>query len=533
MLLLTLLALPALADAFTFTLGAPPAQCSNLTLNWSGGTAPYELTVLPLGEISGPEIRTLLDTNTSSTSWSQPLVLPQGSTFVLVLSDATGYGTGGTSSVLTVGNGDSSCLPTTPSSSPFLFSMQPEVPGQCSSVQFSWDDGTPQGQAVISGVIPGGESFQLLAAAGGQQWTADVPQGTQIAFIVGDERGRGKGGSSDLMTVGGGSASCLNGNSPSSTQGPAAGQVSTAAPASSSSSSSSSPPSSSSGSGSGSGSDSSGSSTSSSSTLPPGSGGGTVTGSPIATGAGGSGQQGSSSGSSSSSSSSSHTGAIAGGVVGGVVALLLLLLLVFCLTRRRRRAARAREGQGEKLGRTDLLDPAPARGAAASSSGGRGRWYEQEAFVPPLTLAGAASSRGTPSSAYATEGPVSSRGRTGTATATVTGTDPSDAASPTTTGFPAGRPNTAGDAALAAAAAAADPKKRVPQGERGERRRTVNWVQHDDAGAVLPEPEPEPELEGPPPGIDIGEGAEQVTVDVPPSYEALQQGQGQGRGGPV
>ncbi|KZO94173.1 hypothetical protein CALVIDRAFT_600104 [Calocera viscosa TUFC12733] len=516
--LLGLLGLP-LARAFSFTLSSSPAQCSNLTLNWSGGTAPYEITLLPLGNLS-PEIRTLVDTNTSSTSWSEQLLFPQGSTFIIVLSDATGYGTGGTSLVQTVGGGDGSCLPTTPSTSPFLFSMQPLVPAQCGSLSFSWGSGT-QGQVVISAVIPGGESFTIPVTSGGgsQDWTADVSAGTAIAFIVGDATGRGKGGSSDLMTVGGGGSGCLTGSYPSSTQAPAAGAVSTggassssASSSASSSSTSSSPPSSSTSSSSSSSTSSSAAGTSGSggsgSTLPPGSGGGTVTGSPIATGAGGSGQQGSSSGS--STSSTSHAGAIAGGVVGGVAFLLLLLGLLICLLRRRRRAAKAEREKGD----TDLLDAPPS--SASGAAGQHGRWYQQEPFVPPTILPQAQSSRVTPSSANATEGPVSSGRRTGT--------DPSDPGSPTAprqlplpTGAAAPHQRdtsiTAGDAALAAAAAAHDPKKR-----QGEQRRSVNWVQHADAGAVPQEP-----------GIaEDGQGGT-VTVDVPPSYETLLGRSEQGR----
>ncbi|EJU02416.1 hypothetical protein DACRYDRAFT_22062, partial [Dacryopinax primogenitus] len=147
------------------------------------------------------------------------------------------------------------------------------------------------------------------------------------------------------MTVGGGDSGCMNSNSPSTTQGPAAGALTT---------------------------------------FPPGSGGGTVIGSPLATGQGGSGQRGN------TATSTSHVGPIVGGVVGGVLGLLVLAVLGFILFR-----LTAKEEKEERE-KPDLLEPPPV-------SQVEGRWAREAPVLPPLALSTHPSA---PSTAGATEGPT-------------------------------------------------------------------------------------------------------------------------------
>ena len=155
------------------------------------------------------------------------LQFPQNSQFVAVMSDATGFGTGGTSTIYTVGSGPSDCLPSNPPKADFYMYFAQTTPSQCGSFGITWDSTNP---VHIYGIIPGGQSFDLGAPSSGTgfDWTTNVRQGTQMLFL-GVGQNNENGGSSDITTVGGGSSGCINAQSPSSTASPAAGGVSTIA----------------------------------------------------------------------------------------------------------------------------------------------------------------------------------------------------------------------------------------------------------------------------------------------------------------
>lgn len=145
-----------------------------------------------------------------------------------MMSDATGLGTGGTSELITVLDGDSSCLATSATNPDFYLYLTPNTsPAQCSSVEVGWEASNAQGPVRITAMLPGGESFALPVPSSGSSfdWTVDMRQGTDYLVVAGDSRGFGTGGSSSLMTVGAGSSGCINGSSPSSTMAPAAGGI--------------------------------------------------------------------------------------------------------------------------------------------------------------------------------------------------------------------------------------------------------------------------------------------------------------------
>lgn len=244
--LLALVALPAAAvHAFKFT--TPLVQCSNITMTWGTGVvAPYEVLLIPVGSIE-PETRTIINyqniipSSSSPRSFSFPLTLPAGSQFVAVLSDSKhGPGSGGTSSILTVlssSKNNTSCLSTTPSQPDFYIYLDPPTPSQCKPWNISW----PQSVAKLSptkdnaisvwAVVPGKTTFAVplpdpKPCKGGdnghknlecEAWTVDLKQGTEVLLVAGYEpgttrgagsnkkvilNGRGKGGSTDVSTVG-------------------------------------------------------------------------------------------------------------------------------------------------------------------------------------------------------------------------------------------------------------------------------------------------------------------------------------------
>ncbi|KAF8560298.1 hypothetical protein OG21DRAFT_1480124 [Imleria badia] len=147
-----------------------------------------------------------------------PIPFTKGAQFLLTMSDATGFGTGGTSELLTVGApvGSASCNTSDPAL-PFSFSL-PSSLEQCSAYVFNGYDGAIL-PVTITGFIPGGDVFFLNPPSTGTSftWVADVAAGTTVIFTMTDAQGH-SGGSSDTETVAlSNTASCLSANSPSST----------------------------------------------------------------------------------------------------------------------------------------------------------------------------------------------------------------------------------------------------------------------------------------------------------------------------
>jgi hypothetical protein len=251
MLWRALLLLPLISgiDAFSFSFSNKPTQCSNLTVTVNGGTPPYRLLMVPSGPLPGIEIRTIIDQQFNSSSFTlPPLAFPGESNFTAVMSDATGMsprnsktpseadpvaqtgiGTGGTSVITDVAvSGDSSCLATT-ETSPLFYLELPDNAAltQCGSLQVTFSD-TAQGQVTLIGIIPGGQSFSIPVANNARSVTWSpirVPAGTGVMLVAGDDRGLGTGGSAFIMIVKNGSSGCLRAGDPvySSTPAPYAG----------------------------------------------------------------------------------------------------------------------------------------------------------------------------------------------------------------------------------------------------------------------------------------------------------------------
>jgi len=299
--LLSLLFLPVFTRAFTFTLSEVPTQCAPLTVNWTGGVAPYEVTFLPLNGINTSTsywTDSVVDTNITGPSYMTSIRFPAGLTFIIVVSDATGFATGGTSQVYTVANGtDSSCLPPVAHPLQFFFELENNTRiVQCDQINFQIS-GAVSLPVTLRGIVPGGESWQYVTppylSSGNwppgwndkqMNWTLQLAAGTPVAFMIGDQTGPGSGGITQLLTVEQGtSSSCLSQGYFSTTPAPAAGAIETS-PASASASPTSTP--------------------------------------------------------SSSSGSTSHTGAIVGGVVGGLAGIVLLVAGVMFLMHRHNKRKR-------------------------------------------------------------------------------------------------------------------------------------------------------------------------------------------------
>ncbi|KAF8586522.1 hypothetical protein K439DRAFT_942318 [Ramaria rubella] len=205
--------------ALNFTV--PPTQCANTTVQWTGGSAPYQLLLVPTGELH-PEVR-VIETYTidSGNNFSFQLNYPGNSSFVAVMSDATGFGTGGTTPVTTVLPAASkSCLGTSQVAPEFFIFTDPPVPQTCSPMMISYtSDSHPPVDVFV--VIPGGTSSRIESGSPKNmsfEWTPTFSAGTQLLIVAGDTNGVGKGGSTDILTVASGnSTSCLPANTTSAT----------------------------------------------------------------------------------------------------------------------------------------------------------------------------------------------------------------------------------------------------------------------------------------------------------------------------
>ncbi|KAL0960026.1 hypothetical protein HGRIS_011674 [Hohenbuehelia grisea] len=328
-----------LASSYSFNIENTPAQCQNLSISitGSGGQAPYRALIVPFGPSTLPnniEVRRITEIpfGDGQTKVSFKLNYPENTQFVAVVSDGSGFGSGGTSVAATVlTSSDSSCFNSNQNVSPdfFLNIEPPNQIVQCAATRIWWDPATVRSQPSFFGVIPGGQSFAVpnstLSTVPNQgqgfNWTPSLRTGTTLILVGGDSRGAGTGGSV-LNTVSAGinpDGSCLNDSSPSSTPGsPAGGSYPT--------------------------------STNGAGTSGGGGGGG-----------------------------GSNTGAIVGGVIGGIVALAaLILVLIFW-----RRSQRKQRGAQTKERPVDLLQGDPEDDARGGQPGELPQYYQPEPFMVP------------------------------------------------------------------------------------------------------------------------------------------------------
>jgi len=207
------------ALSFSVTVGSAPTQCGSLNITWTGGQAPFKIMVTPAFDVPMTvDVPSSAFTNNKGVYQISPFPFYNQTRFVVTMSDATGFGTGGTSNLFTVGLpvGSASCGIYSPTLA-YTFSL-PSSLQQCSPYAFTQYDGAAL-PVTVTGLIPSGNSFTVQSPSSGTNfsWTADVATGTTIIFTMTDAQGR-SGGSSDTMNVAASNVNnCLNSASPSST----------------------------------------------------------------------------------------------------------------------------------------------------------------------------------------------------------------------------------------------------------------------------------------------------------------------------
>jgi len=242
-LIAALIQYPTAAHAYSWNYKNSPSQCGDTTIEITGtdGVPPYRALIIPYGPspLTNREVRMIMDVpfDEGATSVSFKLKYPSHSQLVAVVSDATGFGTGGTSVATQVQEtDDNSCYDAdTNSVLAWTFDISPRNQiTQCGDTRLLWyNKGDPVGTPQFYGVIPGGNSFNISGGpitdepglGTGFTWKANVRVGTTLMIVGGDDRNPGSAGSAFFLVANpsDGDGSCLDENSPSSTPGTPAG----------------------------------------------------------------------------------------------------------------------------------------------------------------------------------------------------------------------------------------------------------------------------------------------------------------------
>ncbi|KZT72811.1 hypothetical protein DAEQUDRAFT_762623 [Daedalea quercina L-15889] len=199
------------ASNFTFSYGNA-SQCEDFNISWTGGNAPYELTIVTTDVPKTYSIPSSSYSNGQG-SYQIQLALNASSQFVAVMSDASGFGSGGVSDMITVGSGSSSCDRSLQAAD-FTFQANSAL-NQCRYFAFTDYTGATQ-PVTITGVIPGGETFILTATSDEVDWQVDVAAGTTLLFFMADSKGHSGGSTQWETVIQSGDSSCLTGAYPSS-----------------------------------------------------------------------------------------------------------------------------------------------------------------------------------------------------------------------------------------------------------------------------------------------------------------------------
>jgi len=144
----------------------------------------------------------------------------QAQQFLVSMGDATGYASGGVSTVQSTGASISGIACNTTDPGPTYSYELNSALVQCRYYNFSGYNGASQPLTIL-GYIPGGNVIVLHPPSGQNSyaWQDVLAAGTSVVFAMIDAQGR-SGGASDILTSGtSNDNSCLNSSSPSSTSG--------------------------------------------------------------------------------------------------------------------------------------------------------------------------------------------------------------------------------------------------------------------------------------------------------------------------
>ncbi|KAG1850872.1 hypothetical protein F4604DRAFT_1922057 [Suillus subluteus] len=224
----------SVARAFSVTVGIP-TQCDPLKISWTGGQAPFEI-LFSWATYQNYSVPSSAFSNGQGSYSISQLSLSTGTSFLLTMSDATGFGSGGTTNMSFVGNpvANNNCN-TTVLSTPYMWELSPLPLLQCSQFTVATGSGAVLPVTIVQ-LIPGGQPVVFNSNSYTFTSVVDVNAGTNLLYFVTDSQGR-QGGVSGFEQVSGSSnSSCVSANSPSTTAGISATATSTSTATTSSSS---------------------------------------------------------------------------------------------------------------------------------------------------------------------------------------------------------------------------------------------------------------------------------------------------------
>ncbi|KAG2075598.1 hypothetical protein BDR04DRAFT_1228557 [Suillus decipiens] len=209
----------SVARAFSVTVGAP-TQCDPLNISWTGGQAPFEILLTPsLEPYHNYSVPTSAFSNGKGSYSISQLPFSTQTQFLLTMSDATGFGSGGTTNILIVGNqvGNNNCS-TAVFSPLYEFELSPLPLTQCNRFNVTIHSGAIL-PVTITQLIPGGQPVSFNSATSSFTSVVDVNAETTLQYFVTDSTGTQGGDSGFQQVLGSNNVSCLSTNSPSSTAG--------------------------------------------------------------------------------------------------------------------------------------------------------------------------------------------------------------------------------------------------------------------------------------------------------------------------
>ncbi|KZO99116.1 hypothetical protein CALVIDRAFT_561520 [Calocera viscosa TUFC12733] len=187
------------AHAWSFSIQQQPETCTAVTLSWSGGVPPYTITFLhPSNALASFDnisswsdgasaIYNLDGDGGAGFGMSQAGFTP----LIIIGSDATGFGSGGTSQVLSVVPSptvDEIPCPVMASNTSYLTYLQAFTPfyeiTQCGTVTAT-HNGSLAGIVYVDTIVPLGQSFRTVLNASAStelSWQLPVSAGTNLAF---------------------------------------------------------------------------------------------------------------------------------------------------------------------------------------------------------------------------------------------------------------------------------------------------------------------------------------------------------------